>query len=437
MSEQVDPREARIMKKVTRRLIPLMFALCVANYLDRVNVGFASLEMNRDLGLSASAYGLGAGIFFLGYFLFEVPSNLILQRIGARYWITRIAVTWGLVSAATALVSDARSFYALRFLLGLTEAGFLPGIILYMTYWFPEHYRGRAVAMFMTSTAASIVVGAPISGLLLGLDGFAGLRGWQWLFVLEGVPSILLGLMTFFYLDDRPNQAAWLEDKERDWLVSTLEAEHQDKARDGHTSMWKAFADWRVAALTAIVFCLISTTFGVVMWIAQIVKEFGHLTSLEIGLLSAVPYIFAMVAMVFWGRRSDRLQERRWHFASAAFAGALGLAMCSCASDPVTKFLALCVTACGLWSTFGVFWTLPTTFLTGSAAAGGIAFINSFGNLGGFVGPFLVGWIKQTTQSFGPAFALLAALLGLAAIIALLLPAPKVTESKEPSVARA
>jgi MFS transporter, ACS family, tartrate transporter len=434
MSQQANPLEQRTMGKVSRRLIPFLFLLFVVNYLDRVNVGFASLQMNADLGLSAAVYGFGAGVFFLGYFLFEVPSNLILERVGARYWITRITLTWGLVSAANAFIADAKSFYAMRFLLGLTEAGFLPGVILYMTYWFPARYRAGAVAMFMTSTAASIVIGAPLSGIFLNLDGLAGLRGWQWLFILEGLPSVILGVVTFFYLTDRPEHAKWLQEDERKWLAVTLQAEHQKKARDGHTSIWKALRDWRVTALILIVFCLISASFGVVMWLAQIVKGLGGLTPVQIGLLSAIPYAFAMPGMVLWARRSDRMHERRWHFAGAAFVGALGLAVCSYTSDPVITFIALCVTATGVWSTYGVFWTLPTTFLMGTAAAGGIAFINSFGNLGGFAGPFVVGWIKQTTQSFAPALLFLSGLLIFGGALALLLPAPEQGSVKESAV---
>jgi D-galactonate transporter len=425
MSQQANELEKRTMGKVSRRLIPFLFLLFVVNYLDRVNVGFASLQMNADLGLSAAIYGFGAGIFFVGYFLFEIPSNLILERVGARYWITRITVTWGLISAANAFIVDANSFYAMRFLLGLAEAGFLPGVILYMTYWFPARYRAGAVALFMTSTAASVVIGAPLSGLILNLDGLSGLRGWQWLFILEGIPSVILGAITFFYLTDRPEQAEWLQEDERKWLAATLQSEHQAKARDGHTLMRKALRDWRVAALTMIVFCLISASFGVVMWLAQIVKGLGNLSPIQIGLLSAIPYAFAMVGMVVWARRSDRMRERRWHFAVAAFVGALGLAVCSYTSNPVVTFIALCVTATGVWSTYGVFWTFPTTFLTGTAAAGGIAFINSVGNLGGFAGPFVVGWIKQTTGSFAPALLLLSGLLVLASAIALLLPGPQ------------
>ncbi len=426
--------EQRTMRKVTWRLIPFLFLLFIVNYLDRVNVGFAALKMNADLGFSAASYGFGAGVFFVGYFLFEVPSNLILERVGARFWITRITVTWGIVSTAMALVDGPTTFYVLRFLLGVAEAGFLPGIILYLTYWFPSEYRGRAIAMFMTSTAIAIVIGAPISGALLSLDGVWGLRGWQWMFILEGSPSIVLGIATFFYLADKPEEARWLAPDEKAWIESKLDAELGRNQK--HASFLAAVCDIRVLSITAICFCLLTSVWGVLLWLPQVIRGLGNLTAFQVGILTAIPYVFAALVMVIWARRSDRMQERKWHYIVAALVGVIGLLASAHAPSSAWAFIAICVTATGIWSTFGVFWTIPTNFLSGTAAAGGIAFVNSFGNLGGFTGPFLVGWVRDSTQSFSTSLTVLAGVLFLSCIIAATLRVSEATDGRSAAPAK-
>ena len=408
--------------RISRRLIPFAMLLFVINYLDRVNISFAALQMNRDLGFSPSIYGLGAGIFFVGYFLFEIPSNLILNRVGARRWIARIMVSWGVVSVAMAAVSGETSFYVLRFLLGVAEAGFFPGIILYLSYWFPNEDRAKAIALFMTATAISNVIGAPLSTALLGLDGVFGLRGWQALFIIEGLPAVVVGLWVLSYMPDRPEDATWLDAGEKAWLASVLGAERAAKERAGRFTLWQGLLDRRVLTLTALCFCLVVGNFGLVFWMPQIIKGYGGLTNLEVGGLTAIPYLLAVGAMVYWGRHSDRTGERRWHTAGPAVLAALGLVGTALAPLPTLQFISLCVATVSIWSMFGAFWALPGDFLTGIAAAGGIALINSFGTLGAFVGNVLIGVIRERTGSFQMSLLMLAAFMAGAALFALRLP---------------
>ncbi|MGB6538519.1 MAG: MFS transporter [Xanthobacteraceae bacterium] len=411
----------RTLAKVSRRLIPFAMLLFILSYLDRVNVSFAALQMNHDLGFTPTVYGLGAGIFFLGFFPFEIPSNLVLERVGARLWIARITIVWGIVATATAWISGAKSFYAMRFLLGVAEAGFLPGIILYFSYWFPAKERAKALGLFMASTAIANIIGAPLSTSLLTLDGWLGLRGWQLLFITEGIPSILVGFWVLYYMTERPQDATWLATAERDWLIRTLAAERKVKEAMTPTTLWRGLTDGRVLMITALCFFLVSGNFGVVFWLPQIIKSFGGLTNIEVGGLAALPYLLAVVVMVWWGRRSDRRQERKWHLATAAFIGSLGLAASAVAPNPMLSFIALCVATVGIWSMFGVFWAIPSDFLSGTAAAGGFALINSFGTLGGFAGPFLVGFVRSATGSFSASLLVLAAFVMVAAVLAALL----------------
>ena len=362
--------------RVRRRLLPLMFVLYVISYLDRVNVGFAALSMNEDLGFSAAAYGVGAGIFFLSYFLFEIPSNLVLQRVGARRWIARIMISWGLVSAAMMAVRGIHSFYALRFLLGAAEAGFFPGMILYLTYWFPAEERATAVAQFMTATAIAGVIGGPVSGALLQMHGVLGLAGWQWLFLLEGLPAVVLGVVVLRWLPDGPADARWLSDEERAWIRARLDAEHARIGPRAHARLRDAFASGRVWMLALLYFAIVVAFYGVGFWLPQILKASGHLGTFTIGLLSAVPYAAAAVAMVVVGAHSDRTGERRWHIAGPALVGAVGLAASAAAPSTATALAALSVAALGIWSALGPFWTWPPEFLRGPAAAAGIALIN-------------------------------------------------------------
>ncbi|MGE3188755.1 MAG: MFS transporter [Vicinamibacterales bacterium] len=407
-----------------RRLIPFLFLLYVVAYLDRVNIGFAALEMNADLGLSAAAYGLGSGIFFLSYTAFEVPSNLLLARFGARVWIARIMATWGLVSASMMFVSNETSFYALRFVLGVAEAGFFPGIIYYLTRWFPARERAHAVALFMTATAMAGVIGAPISSGLLALDGALGLHGWQWLFLVEGVPAILLAPVVLKYLDETPADAAWLAPGERAWLVAEL-AREQAPAAGTHHTFGAALRSGRLWALSALYFCLVLAFYGVSFWLPQIVQSVAGLGAVQVALISAVPYVAAALGMASIGRHSDRTGERRWHVAIPALAGALGFVLATLVTGSLALSLAaLSLAALGIWGALGPFWALPPAFLRGTAAAGGIAVVNSVGNLGGFVGPALVGYARDWTGSFTGGLLFLAGALVAGAAIAVLVPAP-------------
>lgn len=386
-------------------------------YLDRVNVSFAALTMNRDLGLSPAAYGFGAGLFFLGYVAFEVPSNLILERVGARIWIARIMVTWSLVSGATAFVAGETSFYLVRLALGLAEAGFFPGIILYLTFWFPAEERARIVGTFMVAVPLSAAVGGPVSGLILtGTDGALGLAGWQWLYLIEAAPSLGLGLLALRVLTDRPAEAAWLTPEERAGLAARLgqEARPGDAAGDRRLS---ALLRPRLLGLALVYFGLSTGLYAVGMWLPQIVSGFG-LAPLATGFVSAAPYLAAAAVMVPWTRRSDATGERAWHTALPAIGAGIALAVASQAGGPLVSILALSAAAMGVFAALPTFWTLPTALLSGRAAAGGIALVNAVGGLGGFVGPALMGWIKDATGRFDHALAAVGLLLVAAGLLA-------------------
>jgi D-galactonate transporter len=388
--------ERRAYRRVTWRLIPFLFACYVAAYLDRVNVGFAKLQMLADLQMSETAYGIGAGIFFIGYFLFEVPSNLILHRTGARAWIARIMVTWGLLSAATMWVTSATAFYALRFLLGIAEAGFFPGIVLYLTQWYPAPRRARIMALFMTAIAISGVIGGPVSGWILSeMAGKNGWAGWQWLYLLEGIPAVLLGVATYFYLDDSIEGARWLPDDEKAVLRAQLRA---DPAGEEHVSVMATLRDSRVVLLAALYFCSILGLYGLAFWLPQLIRTLGVAEPWRVGMLSAIPYGVATVAMVLAGQSSDRRGERRWHLVGSALIGALGLVGAAWfRTEPVAGMIAFSVAAAGILSLPPLFWTIPTTLLRGVSAAAGIAAINSVGNLSGFVSPYMIGAITDAT----------------------------------------
>jgi MFS transporter, ACS family, tartrate transporter len=417
-----DPRpeiHRAAVARVSRRLIPFLFLLYILNFLDRVNVGFAALEMNRDLGFGPAVYGLGAGIFFIGYCLFEVPSNLVLYRTGARLWIARIMVTWGLAASAMMLVHAPWSFYLLRFLLGVAEAGFFPGIIFYLTYWYPARERARAYAWFLAAIPVCGVIGGPLSGALLGLDGWLGLRGWQWLFLLEGIPSVLVGVTVLWLLPDRPRDARWLQPAERAWLEERLEAERSDPASSHGASLRRALAAPLVWWLGLSYFLLVVALYGFALWLPQLVKASGDFSNFEVGVITAVPYAVAAVGMVLVGRSSDRTGERHLHLALPALAGALGFLAVTRAGTTGLLIAALSLAAFGVLGWLGAFWALPTAFLREQAAAGGIALINSMGAVGGFVGPYLIGDIKERTGDFAPGLPLLAVSLMAAAVIVL------------------
>jgi ACS family tartrate transporter-like MFS transporter len=413
MNEQV--LEQVVIKKVTWRLIPFLVLTYFVCYLDRVNVGFAALTMNKDLGFTATIFGAGAGIFFLGYFLFEVPSNLALQKYGARFWIARIMISWGLLSAAMAMVQGKTSFIIVRFLLGAAEAGFFPGIILYLTYWFPARYRAAIVSRFMFAIPVSLLIGAPVSGLILNMNGVLGLAGWKWLFIFEGIPSVVLGFITYYYLTDSPAKAEWLEPNERQWLQAQLDHERASVESVRKFTLGQALLNPRVLVLGLVYFTLQSGIYGVNMWLPQIIKRFGNLTTLQIGLIAAIPFAAAAIGMLAWGHSSDKKFERKLHLTVAFLLGAFGLLGSALFStNPVLTITLLSLSSIGLYAAMPVFWTVPPIFLTGTAAAGGIALINSIGNLGGFAGPFTVGWIKDATGNFiyGLVFLGLSVLIG-------------------------
>ena len=415
-----------VLSKVTWRLIPLLFFCYVIAYIDRINVGFAKLHLREVLGVDASVfnsvYGLGAGLFFIGYFIFEVPSNLILQRVGARVWIARIMIVWGIVSMGFMFLKGVTMFYVMRFLLGAAEAGFFPGVILYLTYWYPARERARTIALFAVGGVMAGVVGSPISGALLGMNGILGLAGWQWLFFLEAVPAVLMGFVVLFVLPNGPQEARWLSDRERAWIQTRVSEEAQLADPSRRHNLKDAFTSRRVWLLCLIYFLLNVGSYGYEMWLPTIVKGFSGQSDAIVGFITAVPYFVAGVAMLLYGKHSDWKSERRGHVAFAATSAAVGFAFAAFFKNPWLAMAGLTLAFAGLKSTLGPFWALSTSFLTGTAAAGGIAFINSVGNLGGFFGPYLVGIIKDATKSDMAALLLLGgALLGMG-IFALALP---------------
>jgi MFS transporter, ACS family, tartrate transporter len=413
--------ERTTLSKVGWRLLPFLLLLYIIAWIDRVNIGFAALQMNRDLGFSAAVYGFGAGVFFLGYALFEVPSNLILARVGARRWIARIMITWGVLSIAMMFVQGAASFYLLRFLLGVAEAGFLPGIIYYLGNWYPKSDRARAVSWFMLGIPLSTVVGGPLAGVILELNGLHGLTGWQWLFLLEGIPAVVLGVVVLFYLTDSPEQAAWLEPDERAWLAGKVRAEGA-AARERHNiGLGAALLHPTVWGLCIVLFACQCCSYGLTLWIPQIVQGLSGLSPIAVGAISAIPYAAAAVGMILIGASSDRSGERILHVAIPSAIAAVGFAASAYLTSPVPSMIALTVAAVGDIGTRGPFWALPTRFLTGSAAAGGIALINTFASLGGFVGPYAVGLVRSMTGSFAGGMLFLAAVMLVGAVVAVLL----------------
>jgi MFS transporter, ACS family, tartrate transporter len=424
-----DDVEARTLKQVARRFIPFLILCYFVAYLDRVNVGFAKLTMDADLGLSETAYGFGAGVFFLAYFLFEVPSNIIMDKVGARIWIARIMLSWGVISGAMAFIPDIaratglsaeHTFYLLRVLLGFAEAGFFPGIIFFLTLWFPASHRARIVGYFMAAIPLSSAIGSPVSAALLGLDGAAGLKGWQWLFVVEALPSIILAFVVFFYLTDRPAEARWLSDEQRNWLTRRLAAEDQRREHVSPGGVLASLYDPRVLALSLVYFGAVACNYGISFWLPTIIKGFG-LTIAMTGWVNAIPYVVGFLGMIWWGLRSDRKEERTMHLAVALALAALGIGASAFLTDPFTKMLALTIGAFGVFASLPIFWTLPTAFLAGSAVAPGIAAINSIGNLSGYFGPFAIGWIKDATGSFAWGLTTIAACAAAALVITLAL----------------
>jgi MFS transporter, ACS family, tartrate transporter len=374
--------------------------LYFAAFIDRANVSFAAIGMNRDLGFSAYVYGLGAGIFFIGYCLFEVPSNLILHKVGGRLWIARIMITWGLIAGSMAFIKGEMGFYVFRFMLGVAEAGFFPGIVYYLTYWVPAAQRARLVGAFMTAIPISTAIGGPLSSAILTLDGAFGLAGWQWLFLFETVPSLILGVVTLFYLRDTPAQAEWLTAEEKDWLTRTLDAERSYRSAKYDHNILQALTNSKTLALSLCYFGVEIGLYGVIFWVPQIFKNVGS-SAEHVGYVVAIPYAVAAVAMVWWSRRSDQTKERVWHIAAASVVGFLGLAASAYLPDsPILSVVAITLGAAGTLAILPIFWTLPAAILSGAGAAGAIALINALGNIGGFAGPYVIGWVKDATGSF-------------------------------------
>ncbi len=421
--------ETRTTTRIAWRFIPFLGLCYFVAYLDRVNVGFAKLTMDADIGLSDTMFGFGAGVFFLAYFIFEVPSNLALDRVGARRWIARIMFSWGLISGAMAFIPDIakatglsgeHTFYALRILLGFAEAGFFPGIIFYLTLWFPSAYRARMIGYFMAAIPLSSALGSPVSAALMGLNGALGFKGWQWLFVAEAAPSLVLAIATYFYLTDRPADAHWLDNEARDWLTARLAAEEKVRARVSPASVLQSLYDPRVLAASLIYFGVVACLYGVGFWLPTIVKGFG-VTIAMTGWIAAIPYAIGFLGMILWGMSSDARHERLRHLSIALAMAAIGVGASAVLGDPLTKMIALTFGAVGVFAALPIFWTLPTAILSGATAASGIAVINAIGNLSGYFGPFVVGWIKDATGSFAWGLAAIAACAAVALVIALIL----------------
>jgi ACS family tartrate transporter-like MFS transporter len=417
----------RVIERVTRRIIPFAFLCYVVAYVDRVNVGFAAQALQRDLQLSDTAYGFGAGLFFLGYCLFEVPSNLILERVGARLWIARIMIGWGIASMGMMFVTGPRSFYVARIVLGLAEAGFFPGFVLYLTYWIPAADRARTGALFMMAAPVSIIVGAPVSEALLSLDGRLGLHGWQWLFLIEGLPAVILGVLALRLLTDRPEQAAWLPDADREWLTTTMNEERALRAQVGHASLTRTMASGRVWLLCAVYFLNTSVTYGIFLWLPKMLREASGADGFGLSGLTAIPFVAALVAMVLVGRHSDRTGERKFHVAACATTASVGLLLAAAFQHNIWLLvLSFTLSQMGQRSVMSVFWAIPPIFLGGTGAAAGIALINAIGNLGGWAGPSMMGWLRESTGGYVGGLLVLSAVLIAEAIVVSLLRLPRV-----------
>ncbi|WP_118180462.1 MFS transporter [Paraburkholderia phosphatilytica] len=422
-----------VFRRITWRFMPLLFASYVAAYLDRVNVGFAKLQMLSSLHFSEAAYGLGAGLFFIGYFLFEVPSNLLMHRVGARRWIARIMISWAVLTMATAWIRTPVMFYFVRFLLGVAEAGFFPGMILYLTYWFPSHRRGRMVAILMAGIPVSGLLGGPLSGFLMhALNGAGGLEGWQWLFIVEALPSALLGVVVYRWLDDHVADATWLTDEEKRRVQVEIDT---DDATRTHASVAAVFGSARVWLLCLTLFGIVMGSYAIGFWQPSIIRNTGVHDPLMIGLLTTIPYAAALVSMIVVGRHADNTRERRWHVIVPALTAATGFTLCAAnGDDPLLSMAGLTLAVSGVVTALPMFWALPTAFLGGTGAAAGIALINCTGNLAGFVSPTVIGWLKSRTHTLESGLLLTAAMLALSALLVLMfVPARLEDRQKSPS----
>lgn len=393
----MHPLQEKVMSKISWRLLPLLMVSYFIAYLDRVNLGFAGAAMSKDLGFTSTIFGSAAGIFFLAYFLFEVPSNLALERFGARRWIARIMLTWGVISAAQAWVGGTTSFNIVRFLLGIAEAGFFPGVIFYITLWFPAAYRARIVGWFMFAIPISTVIGSPISGYILNMDGVGGMHGWQWLFILEAAPALILAAVVLMFLPDGPQDAKWLTQEERHWLQETLATERRNREAIHQISWKQSLTNWRVIALGVIYMGVTVPLYGLGFFLPQIIRGFGGLGNVEIGFINAFPYLVGAIAMIWWTRKSDAMKERKGFILLSLACICAGLVGAAASAAPIPKMAFVTLAAFGIFTALPVFWTLPTAILSGTAAATGIAWINSIGNLGGYIGPTIFGTLKDRT----------------------------------------
>lgn len=405
------------MRKVYTRLLPLAMVVYFFCYLDRINVSFAALQMNADIGLTAAAYGLSSTAFYIGYCLFEVPSNVILDKVGARLWIARIMITWGLCSGATAFATGPISFLTIRFLLGLAEAGLFPGIVLLFTYWFPDHHRARIVSSFTLALPISVALGAPISTAILGLDGWLGYAGWKWIYLMEAAPTILVGIGVLFLLTDKPAHARWLTAEEKNWLTTTLEHERRAVESSRKFGVWQALVNPKILLLSINYFGIVTASLGLLLFIPQIIKSLGA-TNMGTGYATTLAYVCGAISMLAWGWISDRMGERRWNLFWACTLSSIGLVIAGMMMGTWWALAGMCLATAGFYGTKGPFWSMPSMLLTGTAAAAGIAWINSIGNVGGAVGPAMVGWIKDFTGSYSGGLYGLAAFTGVAAVIA-------------------
>ncbi len=409
--------ERQTMRKVYMRLLPLAMIVYFFCYLDRINVSFAALQMNADIGLTAAAYGLSSTAFYIGYCLFEVPSNVILDKVGARIWIARIMITWGICSGATAFATGPISFLTIRLLLGLAEAGLFPGIVLLFTYWFPDHHRARIVSSFTLALPISVALGAPVSTAILGLDGWLGYAGWKWIFLLEAAPTVLIGVFVLFALTDKPANASWLNSTEKEWLISTLEHERRAVEAARKYSMWETLVNPKILLLSLNYLGIVTASLGLLLFVPQIIKSLGT-SNMGAGFGTTLTYVCGAISMLAWGWISDRMGERRWNLFWACTLATAGLVLAGMTMGSWWSLVGMCLAAAGFYGTKGPFWSMPSMMLTGAAAAAGIAYINSIGNVGGAVGPALVGWIKDVTGSYSGGLYGLAAFTGVSALIA-------------------
>ncbi len=410
--------EQSTLKKITWRIIPYVMLVYFVGFFDRINIGFAALTMNQDLGFSDAVFGFGAGLFFLGYFLTDIPSNIILQKVGPRIWLTRILLSWAVITALMIHVETAKGFYILRFLLGVAEAGSFSGIILYLSTWFPSKRRAQMIALFMAAAPISAMVGSPLAGAILSMHGTLGFKGWQLMFLICTVAAGVMGVFTWFYVNDRPEKNRWLTADETHWLITTLAAEKQSKNETVKTSIWKGLTDIRVLMLAVVYFGTSAGLYSLNIWSPQFIKSFG-LSTMEIGLINAVPSAMAAIAMVMWARHSDRTKERTWHVICACLLACVGFMLAGWAQSLPLAIAALIMANMGISSCKPPIWSIPSLFLSGPAAAAGLAAINSIGNLGGFAGPALIGWLKTTTGSFAIALYCVAGMLVVSALLTL------------------